>query len=243
MATSTLTSVHNYLLSSDHPAATSNSLSAPSDGFYQDAVYAPDKHTWIDRLLGVFSVVIPEKKQPTLNQKSLQIQHESNPESSPWILPVHVLSTRQDKDSHRISIDAKCIIDTGNMQGNIVSRSFVEVLEYSESDFCPLNKEEEAGAMSVTGHQLLPLSAIHLTWYYKNSTRVFRDMRFLISPNEHFDLIIGAGSIQKNKLLDVPNFMVDKVFKALRDLPLEGKHVGIHSYSTLLTLVQIENMR
>jgi len=122
-------------------------------------------------------------------------------------VPVYVLSTRRDKYNHLLPMEAKCTIDTGNMQGNIISQKFVEdVLKYPRSAFCALTKEEEAGAIGITGHQLIPTAAIYLTWYHKKSTRVFRDMRFLISPNEQFDLIIGAGSIQRDKLLDVPNF-------------------------------------
>ena len=97
------------------------------------------------------------------------------------------------------------------MQGNIVSRKFVEdVLAYPNTSFCALTKEEEAGAIGVTGHRLVPEAAIYLTWYHKKSARVFRDMRFLISPNDQFDLIIGAGSIQRDKLLDVPNLIASQ---------------------------------
>jgi hypothetical protein len=136
-------------------------------------------------------------------------------------------------------MEAKCTIDTGNMQGNIVSRRFIEVLEYPESAFCPLTKEEEAGATSVTGHRLIPQGAIHLTWYHKKSTRVFRDMRFLVSPNEHFDLIIGTWSIQKDRLLDVPNFMADKDthFLPITNLPLESTHASNYPGSKSLTLI------
>jgi hypothetical protein len=91
------------------------------------------------------------------------------------------------------------------MQGNIVSRDFVEnVLGFPSSSFGKMTKEEESGGTGITGEPHIPLGAIHLTWYHKNSTRVFRDMRFLISPAQHCDLIIGAWSIQKDKILDVP---------------------------------------
>jgi len=167
--------------------------------------YERRKHTFANRLRGIFSVKMSKKQR---RQKSVQPRPESRSGSSPWILPVYVLSTRQDRDKHRVPMEAKCTIDTGNMQGNIVSRKFVEeVLEYPESAFCALTAEEEVGATSITGHQLIPQGAIYLTWYHKKSTRVFRDMRFLISPIEHFDLIIGARSIQKDRLLDVPNLM------------------------------------
>jgi hypothetical protein len=91
------------------------------------------------------------------------------------------------------------------MQGNIVSRDFVEnVLEFPSSSFEKLTKEEETGGTGITGEPHIPLGAVNLTWYHKNSTRVFRDMRFLVSPSQHCDLIIGAWSIQKDKILDVP---------------------------------------
>jgi hypothetical protein len=89
-----------------------------------------------------------------------------------------------------------------------VSREFVEqVLEYPQSDFRRLTNDEKGGGMDITGHTLVPEGAINLTWYHTKSTRVFHSMRFLISPNQHFDLIIGARSIQKHKLLDVPKFV------------------------------------
>ncbi|KAG9235376.1 hypothetical protein BJ875DRAFT_271799 [Amylocarpus encephaloides] len=222
MPDSAVANVHNGFLSSTPPDATSTAFRAPSDGSYKHVVYEPRKYTWVDSLLGILSFAVPEKKRAMVDPRSLQTQPESNRGSSPWILPVYVLSTRQDKDQHQIAMVAKCTIDTGNMQGNIVSRKFVEVLGYPESAVSPLTKEEEAGATGVTGHQLIPQGAIHLTWYHKESTRVFRDMRFLLSPNEHFDLIIGAWSIQNDRLLDVPNLMVDKVFLPITKLPREA---------------------
>jgi hypothetical protein len=129
---------------------------------------------------------------------------------SPWILPVYVLSTRKDTEKHQVPKEAKCTIDTGNMQGNIVSRAFVEnVLEFSEANFSELTTAEKEGGTSATGHTLIPDGAIYLTWYHKKSTRVFRNMRFLVSSNQHCDLIIGARSIHKDKLLTVPNLMVE----------------------------------
>ena len=103
----------------------------------------------------------------------------------------------------------KCIIDTGNLQGNIVSREFVErVLEYPPERFRELTKEEERGGTGITGGLYAPEGAIYLTWYHKNSTRVFRDIRFLISPHSDYDLI-GSRSIQKDSILNVPCLMTD----------------------------------
>jgi hypothetical protein len=115
------------------------------------------------------------------------------------------------------------MIDTGNLQGNIASKAFVvDVLGYPESSFQPLTKLEEAGGTGVTGHKLIPQAAIHLTWYHSNSTRVFRDMRFLISEHPMNDLVIGSQSIHQNKILDVPNLMTVNI---PNETP-EGKHLS-----------------
>lgn len=127
---------------------------------------------------------------------------------SPWVLPVYVLSTERDEYRHLVPKEAKCTIDTGNLQGNIVSKFFlIDVLGYAETDFHKLTKEEEDGGTGITGHKFVPNGAIYLTWYHSNSTRVFRDMRFLISEHPMYDLIIGARSIQEHNILDVPNLM------------------------------------
>jgi hypothetical protein len=131
-------------------------------------------------------------------------------DDSPWVLPVYVLSSRKDTDKHDVPKEAKCTIDTGNQQGNIVSREFVlNVLQFPESNFKPLTEKEKRGGTGYTGHTMVPEHAIYLTWYHKKSTRVFRNMRFLISPNEHCDLIIGVQSIREHNLLSVPNLMAN----------------------------------
>lgn len=136
------------------------------------------------------------------------IEEADTESDSPWILPVYVLSSRQDTDKNHVAKEAKCTIDTGNYQGNIVSRDFVlNVLQFPEENLRPLTKAEKKGATGITGDKFTPEGAIYLTWYHKKSTRVFRDMRFLISPQQQFDLIIGAHSIRAHNLLDVPNLM------------------------------------
>jgi hypothetical protein len=74
-----------------------------------------------------------------------------------------------------------------------------DVLGYSPSNFSELLYNEKKSEVGITGHTLI--GAIHLTWYTKSSTRVFRDMRFLISPNAVCDLVIGARSIVKDNIL------------------------------------------
>lgn len=130
--------------------------------------------------------------------------------ASPYVLQVYVLSNSRDEYRHFIPKEAKCIIDTGNLQGNIVSKAFLaDVLGRSDTEFLDLTVEEKTGATGITGHRLIPEGAICLTWYYHNSTRVFRDMRFLISECPMYDLIVGADSIRENNILDVPNLMAD----------------------------------
>jgi hypothetical protein len=117
-------------------------------------------------------------------------------------------SPRKDTDRVQMKRIGKCTIDTGNTQGNIVSRTFVEdVLEYPKSAIRELTEEEKEGGSGVTGHRLVPEGAIFLTWYHKKSTRVFHNMRFLISKHPWYDLIIGARSIQEHGIQDVPNLM------------------------------------
>jgi hypothetical protein len=120
-----------------------------------------------------------------------------------------VLSKQRDSDGHAVAQEAKCTLDTACHQGNLVSKEFVQtVLGFTETEFCSLTDNEKRGGTSATGHQLIPEGAIHLTWYHHNSTRVFRDMRFLVIGSSHYDIVIGARSIMKYNILGVPNLMV-----------------------------------
>jgi len=183
------------------------------DDSYKVITIFPPKYSWLDHFLGVFCIDITKKKKPIMREEFVKPAVRDVPEvdgGSPWILPVYVLSTRKNTDKNHVPVEAMCTIDTGNMQGNIVSRKFVEdVLQYSESNFSELTTDEKKGGTGITGHTLIPDGAIYLTWYHQKSTRVFRNMRFLISPNPRCDLVIGARSILKDNLLDVPNLMAD----------------------------------
>ncbi|KAB8296958.1 hypothetical protein EYC80_002364 [Monilinia laxa] len=167
-------------------------------------------YSCLDHLVAIFRIMLcmPASKKMKIRPTGIPKSPSSDMDGSPWVLPVLVLSSRRDTDKQPVPKRAKCTIDTGNMQGNIVSREFVEkVLEYPESNFVPLTVEEKEGGFGVTGHKLVPEGAIYLTWYHSKSTRVFHKMRFLISPHSQCDLIIGARSIQKDNLLGVPNLM------------------------------------
>ncbi|KAH7307916.1 hypothetical protein BKA65DRAFT_177965 [Rhexocercosporidium sp. MPI-PUGE-AT-0058] len=180
---------------------------------YETAAYLPRKSNLVHRLLKMFCI-----KWPKVSQGGSQIDPNPSAWPSPWILPVHVVSNQQDKDGHQITKLAKCTIDTGNMQGNVVSRDFVEnVLEFPFTSFETLTGEEEKGGASITGDLHTPLGAVHLTWYHSSSTRVFRNMRFLISASSHCDMIIGAQSIQREKILSVPCLMAGQNLGFVRE--------------------------
>lgn len=125
-------------------------------------------------------------------------------EFSPWIQSVFVITM-----NNSVPVRAQCTFDTGNYQGNIASRAFLlEVLGYSESMFELLAPGEKAGGIDASGQTLIPLGAVSLTWYAGRSTRIFRNVRFLVSPHHHYELIVGAPFIEANGLLGAPNFMI-----------------------------------
>ncbi|PQE06883.1 hypothetical protein CJF31_00010951 [Rutstroemia sp. NJR-2017a BVV2] len=129
----------------------------------------------------------------------------------PWVENVVVVGAHKDENNHPMAKVAVCTIDTGNMQGDIVSKDFLEnQLGFPKSRFRELKGTEKRGA--VVGNNI-PEAAIHLTWYHKKGSRAFHDMRFLIAPHSDADLVIGAQSIWKYNLLTVPYLMSKNVAK------------------------------
>ncbi|TGO44443.1 hypothetical protein BCON_0517g00010 [Botryotinia convoluta] len=126
----------------------------------------PENYTRLDRLVVFVRILfcLPIPMMMKKNKKSPR-PVEAVPfdmESSPWVLSVFVLSTRKDSDKQPVPKHAKCTIDTGNMQGNIVSRDFVQnVLEYSEANFVPLTAEEREGGFGITGDKL-----VSIEWFF-----------------------------------------------------------------------------
>lgn len=123
---------------------------------------------------------------------------------------VFVLSARNSDEGHLKPEQGQCTIDTGNQQGNIVSRFFLlEVLGFPQSRILPLTDSEKCGGIGITNNKLVPQGSVYLSWYHCNSARIFRNMRFLVSPHPHCDLVIGARSILEHNLLGKPNFMIN----------------------------------
>lgn len=128
-----------------------------------------------------------------------------NRNDNPFLITVLVLpSKRAWTLMHQ---QAQCFFDTGCFQGNIVSKDFARKLGYTPSDFMSLQPGERNGGISATGHIGIPEGALHLSWYHSSSPRVFRRMRFLISPTLQFDIVIGVDSILKHNILSAPKLI------------------------------------
>ncbi|KAE9364221.1 hypothetical protein N431DRAFT_104210 [Stipitochalara longipes BDJ] len=132
---------------------------------------------------------------------------DEDDDNCPFIINVQVLpSSNAASKAHQ---QARCTFDTGCLQGNIISIEFARKLGFTSADFKRPSSRERNGGTSATGHAHVPEGVLHLTWYHNSSPRLFRNMRFLVSPSEHFDIVIGANSILKYKLLAPPNLGVD----------------------------------
>jgi hypothetical protein len=93
-----------------------------------------------------------------------------------------------------------------------VSKDFLlGPLGYLVSDIRKLSPKERQGGTSITGDTVVPIGVVRLTWWNEASPKLFRDMHFLVCPQEHFDIIIGAKSIEKYHLLGEINFMSSRI--------------------------------
>jgi hypothetical protein len=93
----------------------------------------------------------------------------------------------------------------------MVSKDFLlGTLGYLVSDIRKLSPEEKQGGTSITGDTVVPIGVIRLTWWHERSS-LFRNMRFLVCPQEHFELIIGAESIEKYHLVGQINFTASRI--------------------------------
>lgn len=119
---------------------------------------------------------------------------------SPFDIEVHVVPKSASTNDTR----TRCLLDTGCLPGNIVSREFVDSLGYGQDDFEPLTYTEKEGYQSITGERLTFEAAILMSWYHDTMPLKFRDMRFLISPTSKVDMIIGTRSIVRYNLLAPP---------------------------------------
>ena len=132
-----------------------------------------------------------------------------NNKENPWIKSVFVLSKEQNRLKNFIPKEAICIIDTGNSQGNTVSKDFcLQTLKFTEADFKPLTTSEQKDGFAMNSSSVTAVAAVELSWYRETGVKVFRDMRFLVLEETICDMTIGAKTIAKHKLLNEPNFGV-----------------------------------
>lgn len=89
-------------------------------------------------------------------------------------------------------IEARCIIDTGNQQGNVFPLS---LFQSQASTFNDLKDTETRAGFKTTGDALVAEGAINLTWYHRKSLQVFHDIRFLVPPSEPCDDIMAVLNI------------------------------------------------
>lgn len=120
------------------------------------------------------------------------------PKPHPYILDVSVYKSQSSN-----FLAARCVLDTGNTQGNIISERLVRRLGFT--DYAPLRPAEEHGGKVATGHIHEVKGSVRVSWCHVTSPKMFNDMRFLVSESEEFDLVIGAGSIWRENLLPAPN--------------------------------------
>jgi len=125
---------------------------------------------------------------------------------NPWIKTVLVLSKERNRLKNSIPKEAKCIIDTGNSQGNTVSKDFcLQTLKFTEADFKPLTISEKNEGFAMNGCSVTAVAAVELSWFHASGVKVFRDMRFLVLEETICDMTIGAETIAKYKLVNEPN--------------------------------------
>ena len=140
-----------------------------------------------------------------------------NQTESPFIVDVHV-SPKLDSTSYS---KLRFLLDTGCLQGNIVSQEVVNSLGFTKADYEPLSWKERQGGQSVTGELLTVDAAILLSWHHNTSPHRYRQMRFLISSCTKVDMIIGTRSIIKHNLMAPPVFTISANTgkRALNTLP------------------------
>lgn len=122
----------------------------------------------------------------------------------PFILTVAVYPCPESEVDQRQ--EGQCVLDTGCLQGNIISANFARRLGYRSYE--PLKAREENGGTVATGQVHTVLGAVHISWYHTTSPKVFRDMRFLVSESNQFDLVVGTHSIVRHGLISPPNLGV-----------------------------------
>ncbi|KAF2464167.1 uncharacterized protein BDR25DRAFT_346844 [Lindgomyces ingoldianus] len=103
--------------------------------------------------------------------------------------------------------EGRCVLDTACLQGNIISIEFAHRLGFTQ--FKSLKPRERNGGIVASGNIHNVSGAIHVSWYHCTSSKVFRNMRFLVSESAPVDMVIGTHSIVRHQLISPPNLFID----------------------------------
>ncbi|KAF2190028.1 hypothetical protein K469DRAFT_747301 [Zopfia rhizophila CBS 207.26] len=155
-----------------------------------------------DLIIGTRSIVKYNLVSPPNLHVTFDHDNSFNHNLCPFIQPINVFP--RENSTRKQDQQARCIFDTRCLQGNFMSLDFARKLGYTE--FRKLKAREQNGRTSAT--ELMPEGAILLSWYHSASTQLFRNMRFLVTRNASFDLIIGTRSIVKYNLVSPLNLHV-----------------------------------
>jgi hypothetical protein len=118
--------------------------------------------------------------------------------------------------------ETRCLLDTGCLSGNLVTRAVVERLGYLESDFEQPTPLESKGCHTFTGQHFDIEAVVLLSWHHGASPLIYRKMRFLVVSGSDFEMIIGADAIARHSLLISPVFAEGE--KRVIDESAEGEY-------------------
>ncbi|KAF7504835.1 hypothetical protein GJ744_001701 [Endocarpon pusillum] len=135
-----------------------------------------------------------------------------NLEAETWTATMHIIPDRRQRDRTRIR---RCLVDTGS-DINLVSKKTLDDLQLR------YDPNVEDLVYGISGHPLLPIGSIVLTWHMDGQAAVY-SQKFSVIPDEipvAFDVLLGkpwinkAGALRRNS----------KVLTLTRRLGLHHRH-------------------
>ncbi|KAH6674670.1 hypothetical protein B0J14DRAFT_19649 [Halenospora varia] len=162
------------------------------------------KITRLDCLLGLFSPRLIEKRaERRAIIKFSQEEEEENEEPFDRKECPFIISVKVAQNGSKTYQETRCLLDTGCLKGNLISKDFAERLGFTSSDYMPLTQREKTGGVFGNGQTFVPVGALLLTWQNNYSIGIFRKMRFFVldALDPQHELIIGARTIVDYNLL------------------------------------------
>ncbi|KAJ4316699.1 hypothetical protein N0V94_005312 [Neodidymelliopsis sp. IMI 364377] len=117
-------------------------------------------------------------------EKTIEVVHAQGPRDrmipdSEYIVDV-LVSPKINSTKYQ---SARCLLDTGCLKGNLVTRELVTRLGYVESDFQQATSYESHDAKTLTGEPLHIEAAILLSWHHKSNPDI-RDLKLKLADLE-----------------------------------------------------------